>query len=184
MTLQDSFGPNHAAVSAFLENLTQIPWLSAVGAAPDRTDAEFVDFHFLASRFEEPFSAWHDALPAAESAIERLEFQHGRVGHHTAVQQAYAKCGFLPTPSVDALFQRVDPDYGDPTTGYYRDTAMFPHELIDFPHRLVRGVALELMVADLDRSLTFFQAQFEWFRAGRWPVGWNGAWPEGRVLLW
>src|ERR1051325_11542494 len=144
MSVDQAFGPNHAVVVNFLETLEQLSWLSAVGSPPDETGVEFVDFHFLASHSEEPFAAWHDALPAAEGAIERLEFQHDRLGNHTAVQQAYSRCGFLPAPSVDALFQRVDTEFGDPTTGYYRNLSMFPHELIDFPHRLVRGIALEL----------------------------------------
>ena len=182
--MDNLFGPNHVDVEAYLAALPQIQWFAAVGSAPDRTDAEFVDFHFLASQSDEPFAPWNEALLAAETAIERLEFEHGRVGHHNAIQQAYARSAFLPTPSVDALLRRVDLEYGERGTGYYRDTAMYPHELIDFPHRLVRGVALELMVADLDSSPTFFQAQLPWFRLGRWPVGWRGAWPEGRVLLW
>jgi hypothetical protein len=184
MSVEHAFGPNHAAVTRFLETLAHISWFSAVGSPPDETGVEFVDFHFLAGHFEAPYAPWQDALPAAESAIERLEFEHGRVGNHTAVQRAYSQCGFLPTPSVDALFQRVDTEFGDPATRYYRDLAMFPLELIDFPHRLVRGLALELSIADLDPSLTFFQALLPWFRRGRWPVGWSGAWPQGHILLW
>ena len=184
MSAAHTFGPNHAAVADFLESLQQIPWFSTVGMPPDDAGAEFVDFHFLASHYEEPFAPWQGALPAAERAIEQLEFQHERVGNHTAVQQAYLRCGFLPVPSVDEVFLRVDTEFSDPVTGYYRDLALYPHELIDFPHRLVRGIALELMVADLDPSLTFFQDLLPWFRRGRWPVGWRGAWPEGHILLW
>jgi len=184
MAFDNSFGPNHVAVAAFLETLVEIPWFSAVGAAPDRQDAEFVDFHVLAEHYEEPFAPWQGAVPAAEGAIERLEFAHGRLQNHDAVQQAYARCRFLPTPSVDAVFERVDREYGDPGSGYYRDSGMYPHELIDFPHRLIRGAALEIMVADLSPSLAFFQAQLAWFRVGRWPVGWRGEWPAGHVLLW
>jgi hypothetical protein len=102
MAFDNSFGPNHVAVAAFLETLLEIRWFAAVGAPPDRTDAEFVDFHLLAEHYEEPFAPWQNALTAAEGAIERLEFEYGRVQNHNAVQHAYARCQFLPTPSVPA----------------------------------------------------------------------------------
>lgn len=177
-------GPNAAAVEAFLRSLSSIPWFTAVGAPPTVADAELIDFHFLAAHHEDPWALWGAALANAEAAIEHLEFAHHRIAYHDAVQQAYAVAQFLPAPSVDALYQRVTEEYADPKTGYYRETLLAPYELIDFPHRLIRGAALELMVADLEPTLSFFQDQMPWFRAGRWPVGWRGAWPEGRVLLW
>jgi hypothetical protein len=152
MTVNNVFGPNHADVVAYLAMLPQMQWFAAVGSAPDRTDAEFIDFHFIASHSDELFAPWHEALLAAETAMERLESEHGRVGYRDAIQQAHARCGFQPTPAVDALFHRVDLDYREPETGYYRDTPMYPHELIDFPHRLVRGGALGLMTLAADLS--------------------------------
>jgi hypothetical protein len=184
MNTTQAFGPNHAAVESFLASLSSIPWFTSVGKQPDRSDAVFVDFHFLAEHYEDPWSLWGDALVNAETAIERLEFADTRLGYHNAVQKAYKDSRFLPCPSVDLLYQRVNMDYSGPSGSYYRDTYMHPHELIDFPDRIVRGAALELMVADLDPTLSFFTSQMRWFHLGRWPVGWRGTWPDGLVVLW
>ena len=179
-----AFGPNHAGVAAFLARLPSIAWLHSIGKPPDSRDAEFVGFDFVASCRQDRWAPWGRALPDAESAIERLELEHNRFAQHAAVVKAYKELQPVPRAALDALFLGVDRQFGG-SSGYYADTLSYPHELApDFPHRLVRGAVLEVMVADLDPTPSFFQNLMPWFERGRMPVGWTGEWPHGTILVW
>jgi hypothetical protein len=187
MPLPHAFGPNHDNVERFIRDLDSIPWLTRVGAAAEGEDADYVDFHFLAKHYTDPWILWGENLASSETRFERLEVEHQRLGAHDAIQEALRTKRYLDKSStLDDLLARVDREFTDPESGYYGhgDSYMHPHELIEFPARLVRGAALEVMVADLDSSPGLFGHIMQWFQRGRWPAGWSGKFPEGKALIW
>jgi hypothetical protein len=179
MTLPPRFGPNHAAVEAFVASLDSIPWFSRVGE-PTEHDAQLVrvGFEFLARHHADHYAPWGESLVNAETKIERLVFDHRRLSGHMEIQQVIRRRG--PNPYVDDFFCGLEEKY----PGYYGDTCSYAHELVEEPDRLIWGAAREIMLADIDPHLNFFQSMMPWLRAGHWPCGWEGHWPEGRLVLW
>ena len=174
MSVPVDFGPNAPAVQAFLESVSDVPWFNRVGSPTDR-DAELVrvDFDFLARNHESPFAQWGTALTTAESRIERLVFDHRRLGEWEAIRKIVC----FPTKLLDELFVSLNDMY----PGYYGETYLYAHELVHPPIRLLWGATDEVMVADLDPGLNFFGSLVPWLRLGHWPCGWQGDWPEGKL---
>jgi hypothetical protein len=58
MAVSAEFGPNTAAVRAFLESIKDVPWFSQVGQ-PTGWDGELtrVEFDFLAQHHEAPYAS-------------------------------------------------------------------------------------------------------------------------------
>jgi len=179
MPVPPRFGPNHAAVEAFIAGLHSVPWFTRVGQPTDQDDQLVrVDFDFLARQFGHAYAPWGDSLLAAETRIEQIIFDQRRLGEQAEIQRAITKQG--GNASLDAIQERLLDQY----PGYYGDTCSYAHELIQPPDRLLLGAANEIMVADVDPNLTFFQSLMPWLRAGHWPCGWEGVWPEGKLILW
>lgn len=175
--MEARFGTNRLAVDEFIESLQAIPWFSRVGQpTPIDIDLIRVDFDFMAQHHANPYSPWGLNLPSAESKIERLVFDNRRLGEFMAIQQEVRIRG----PYVDDFYLALMEKY----PGYYGEFFLYAHELVDTPDRLIRGAAHEIMLADLDSDLRFFQGLMPWFRQGHWPCGWEGSWPEGRLILW
>lgn len=112
-------------------------------------------------------------------AFERIVLDHARLSERDAVIKAslpdYREYG-------DALLAGVMESY----PSYYGRISTYAYELVDtsLVDRMVRGAASEIMVAYIDSSLSFFQSLMPWLRAGHWPYGWEGEWPEGKMILW
>lgn len=177
-----SYGPNHVAVEEFRRSLYRYPWFQNVGEPiGDELPAIAVDFHFVADHHSDSYKPWGELLSRAEERIERLVFDHHRLDEHALVLHDFKISHFLS--SAD-FFVNLDTRYSDPETGYYRDTHMYPHELVTPPDRLVFGAASELMLLDIDPTLDFFQTLMPWLQVGRLTLGWSGEWPEGRIIVW
>ena len=88
MAISAKFGPNTAAVSAFLESVKNVPWFSQVGQPTER-DGELtrVEFDFLAKHHGAPYSPWGAVLASNENRIERLVFDSQRLGEWGAIRK-------------------------------------------------------------------------------------------------
>ena len=177
MAVSAKFGPNTTAVRAFLESVEDFPWFSQVGRPTER-DGELtrVEFDFLAQHHEAPYAPWGSVLARNESRIERVVFDSRRLGEWGAIRKLVK----FPTQWVDGFYLALSERY----PGYYGESCLYTHELVDPPIRLLWGAVDEVMVADLDPSLTFFGSLVPWLRRGHWPCGWQGEWPQGKLILW
>ena len=54
--------------------------------------------------------------------------------------------------------------------------------IVEHLYELVSMVLVEI-IASPEVGCTYFREQFEWFRAGRFPCGWDGQWPGGRMRV-
>jgi hypothetical protein len=174
------FGQNHERVEAFIRSLLSIEWFSRVGQ-PTEYDENLrrIDLDFVLANSDEPLKLWGGLLVTAEMAFERAILDNARLSEQSAVLKAAA-----PEYGVhgDAMLARVVERY----PGYYGGTYTYAYELIDTSpvERIVRGAACEIMVADIAPSLDFFQGLMPWIRRGHWPYGWEGEWPQGKLILW
>jgi hypothetical protein len=177
--LPSRFGSNHTAVEAFLRSLDAIPWFTQVSQSTDQDECLVrVGFDFLADCHEDPYAPWGKSLVEAEANIERLIFGHRRLGEYSEVQRAIGQRG--PNLYMDEFFTGLVDKY----PGYYGKTSCYAHELVEMPDRILWGAAHEIVLADVEPNLNFFQSIMPWFRAGHWPCGWKGQWPEGKLIVW
>src|SRR5215831_13178432 len=161
MAVSAKFGPNTAAIRAFLESVKDVPWFSQVGQPTDR-DGELmrVEFDFLAQHREAPYAPWGAVLARNESRIERLVFDSERLGEWGAIRTLVT----FPDQRVDDFYLALNKQY----PRYYGESSLYAHELVDPPIRLLWGAVDEVMVADLDLNLTFFGSLVPWLRRGHW----------------
>lgn len=180
MSLPSRFGPNHAAVDAFLDELRGFDWYSRLGQAhPDDASLMRIDFGFIAARHEEPmYAPWGDELIQAEAEIERLVFEHRRLSEFQELGSEIFSgvYGRLPDDLLIGLEQRY--------AHLIDEIGFYPSEMFEPPLRLIVGATREVMLADLAPGLGFFRQTMAWFRAGHWPFGWEGGSPAGRIILW
>ena len=180
----NEYGPNGDAVAQFIQSLADIAWFEQAGQPLDPEDnARQVDFHFIAERDSQPYSGWGTCLAEADQAIDRLLFDHSLIGVQDAVQQAIRIENLWDEDAASDFYEMLDETYGDPDIGYYGNSYTYPHELVSLPDRIVRCAALEIAVAPF-AELSFFQGIMPWFQRGHWPCGWEGDYPEGRLIVW
>jgi hypothetical protein len=170
------YGLNHDAVAAFVEELSCIPWCSAIGE-PTELDEQLarVSLEDVLALHPDTYQLWGDLLFAHESPVDRLIFSSARLGADDALQSSVRISG----DSVDDFLVRLMQIF----PGYYKDSYCYAFELIDPPVRLVRYAAREVLVSDLS-DLHFFRDLMPWFKRGHWPIGWQGQWPDGKLILW
>jgi len=184
MTATGMFGPQTQLVIAFLAELENIPWFSRVGEAADRdSDLIRADIHFLLATASmvsgtdtDQYLHWGNCLAAAESKLDRLILEHARMDDEAALRKALR----IPAEALDHFYSRLTEQF----QGYYLDTCSYVYELVDPPMRLISGAALETMLSDLDPELNFFRNLMPFFKDGFWPCGWQGTFPDGKLILW
>ena len=173
----NSFGPNTALVTATIERVQTIPWFSRVEQPhPQDSIVTRVPVTWLLDSPEKP---WLGALSANEAPIERHLLDSGRLQFQVALDRYYRPS--ISTPSVDALLIDLDERF----PGYYKDTHLYPHELIDFSpaERIVRYALYECIVDDLLPRCTYFRSLLDWVAEGYFPCGWSAEYPDGHLIV-
>ena len=169
-------GNNHDAVASFVEELSRIPWYSALGEPTDSDELLVrVSLDDVLALHPHPDQLWGDLLVTHEAPVDRLILSSGRLGADDALQTSVRING----DSVSDFFVSLDQAYPD----YYKDSYQYAYELIDLPVRLVRYAAREILISDL-ADMHFFRDLMPWFKRGHWPMGWQGQWPDGKLILW
>lgn len=170
------YGPNHAAVASFVEELPSIPWCSALGE-PTESDELLVrvGLEDVLALDPHPYQLWGDLLVAHEAGVDHLILSSGRLAADDALQSSVRITG----DSIDDFFVNLAQTF----PGYYKDSFQYRYELIKPPVRLVLYAAREILISDL-ADVHFFRDFMPWFKRGHWPVGWQGHWPDGKLILW
>ncbi len=170
-------------VSALIAEFATIPWFSRVGQpSPWDGDADRVGLDFLVSTNgvvngaeTDPYMHWGTTIAEAESKIERIVFDNRLMDEEVKVSRSARISG----DAVDDFYEQLLENH----EGYYADTCMYIYELVELPDRLIRGAALESLISEIAPHLHFFTDLLPYFRAGFWPCGWNGEYPDGRLIL-
>ncbi|MHA3774826.1 hypothetical protein ACXR0O_25175 [Verrucomicrobiota bacterium sgz303538] len=171
------FGPNTLLVSETIERIQTIPWFTRIEQPhPQDTAVVRVPVTWLLDSPERP---WRGALAANEAPIERHILDSGRLQFQTALDRSYRHA--FNAPSVDDLLIGLDERF----PGYYGDTHMYPHELLDLAsvERVARYALYECLVDDLSPHRVFFRSLLNWFSEGYWPCGWSAEYPDGQLIV-
>lgn len=177
------YGPSTNSVVNLISRLEKIDWFRAVGIAVN-DDVKFVDFHFMANLNHEMYKAWGNCLATHETPVDKIIMENALLGEEEETKKAIDIMNMWEISSADKLFYELDVKYGDKENGFYKGTYTYPNEFIEVPNRLVRYAALELLISHIDPSHNFFQNLITWFEMGHWPIGWDGVWPNGRLIVW
>ena len=165
--VNEEYGPNSHVVVSALEALDETPWLEHVGGPLDESRVSVV-------------RSWDDALTIfnkdrryninglLEEACSRVDdvferFPERDVWWQQAREEAkrYTLLGGIPKARP-----REDRD------------RMFEH-LYEFVSMLLAEI-----IASPEAECTYFREQLAWFHAGRFPCGWEGDWPSGRMRVY
>ena len=159
-----------------IERVRAISWFTRI-EQPHPKDAQItrVPITWL---LDKPHRPWRGAFGAHESLIERHLLDSGRLEFQVALDR-YFKPSF-GSPFLDDLLIDLDERF----PGYYGDSHMYPHELLDWKlvERIVRYALYECLVDDLSPCL-FFRSLIPWFADGYWPCGWTAEYPDGHLIV-
>lgn len=146
----NSFGPNTESIISAIEQVRQIPWFTRIEHPhPEDATVARVPITWLLDRPERP---WQGAMEKHEQLIERLLFESGRLLWQVALDQSY-RPKLNPT-SVDDLLIELDEKF----PGYYGDTHLCPHELIDLHtvERIIRSRCMSTLLTTYASARPFF----------------------------
>lgn len=169
------YGPNTKLIDDLGRRLELFPWFSRIETPhPDDNRLVRVKLEFL---LDQPVDPWNGAAAEAENRIDRHIIDSARLSEQYSVQRAFHAPWSVAR--ADAVLEILLKRYHD----YYRDTNMYAHELLDFPERIVRYAFFECLVDDITPKVTFFRDLIPWFEQGYWPCGWQGQFPDGKLVL-
>lgn len=165
--VSDEYGPNTQAVASAFAILSKTPWLEHGGESMD--DKRVTVVH-----------AWSDVLTIFQG------------------DQRYNVNGVLRAPCVgidDALtrpperyawWQSAREDATEYTVlgGIPQSRALDEQDLVfEYLYEFVSMLLAEIIVSP-DTDCTYFRDQLPWFHVGRFPCGWDGEWPLGRMRVY
>lgn len=165
------YGPFTPEVRTFLESLNSIRWFTNLGApVPDDSAVVRVGFEEIAWQAT-PYELWGDTLAAQERALDRRIVDATLLSEQLRLQGKVEITG----SSVDDFFVGLTDRY----PGYYGESALYAHEVIELPVRLIRNAAYEVMLDGGAGAVGFFGSLMPWFHRGHWPAGMR----DGKLLL-
>jgi hypothetical protein len=172
--IKEAYGPNSRDVIGAFSALSETPWLERAGEPwSERVDGRQDDERVIV------IHSWNEALTIfddnlryningllqapcgrADDALAGLPERRGWwQGAREDVKRYVALSGIpdsLPQEQQDLLFEHL-----------YEFVSMLLVEIISSP----------------EVECTYFREQLPWFHAGRFPCGWEGDWPNGRVRV-
>ena len=167
MSSLQRFGPHTHAIERVFATLSDIRWLAHMGE-PLQDDRVVV------------VESWKDALVILNDELH------------------YNDNGVLLAPSERC--DRILSQHADRTDWWYqaRDAAKpfealspLPASLAPAAHDFLTSHLYELIsmvlvetLASPEAGSTYFRDQLDWLRVGRFPCGWVGRWPHGRMRVY
>ncbi|MDF1740466.1 MAG: hypothetical protein P1U86_15000 [Verrucomicrobiales bacterium] len=166
------FGTTTQEVWDLIKELEAYPWFSRI-EQPHPNDSDLVrgDLEWILDGQERP---WGGAMGIEQGKIDSVILGNQRLSDQSALDREY-KCPIDPSDLLEDLLERYD--------DYYKETYSYAHELLDLPHAAIRYAVYEKLVSDIAPDLTFFTKLLPYFRDGYWPCGWQGEYPDGKLIV-
>lgn len=168
--VSNEFGPNSHEIVCALETLDEIEWLEHAGEPLD-------DGRVVVAQ------SWEDALTI-------LHKERGR-GRYNVMGLLQAPCTRIAKvydqfPERDLVWKEVRDEAkrytlfdGVPKSRPREDRELMFEHLYEYVSMLLSEI-----IASPEAGCTYFREQLEWFHAGRFPCGWDGDWPSGRMRVY
>jgi hypothetical protein len=167
--VSDEYGPNsHEVVCAF-EALDEIDWLAHAGEPLEDLRVSVVQ-------------SWEDALTILHKARGRGRYNVMGIlqAPCTRIAQVYER---FPERDLSWKGAREEAKRyaildGVPRSRPWEDRELMFEHLYEYVSMLISEI-----IASPEASCTYFREQLEWFHIGRFPCGWDGDWPAGRMRV-
>jgi hypothetical protein len=165
--VNEEYGPNTQAVASAFAVLSKTMWLEHAREPLDDSSVSVV-------------SAWDDVLTI---------FQDDPRYNANGVLEAPCACvdGVLAQfPERSAWWQRARADAKEYTvlSGHPKFRPREERDLVfEYLYEFVSMLLVEI-IASPETECTYFREQLAWFHAGRFPCGWDGSWPIGRMRVY
>lgn len=165
----DEYGPNSHEIVCALEAFDEIKWLARAGEPLE-------DGRVVVAR------SWEDAL-----RILHAELGNGRYNVMGLLQAPCTRIAkvYEQFPERDLLWKAAREEAkrytllgGVPKSRPREDRDLMYEHLYEYVSMLLAEI-----IASPEAGCTYFREQLEWFHAGRFPCGWEGDWPVGRMRV-
>jgi len=164
-SLPEPFGPNTQEIYRVFLALRNMPWLAHVGEP-------------LRDRHISAVGTWDDALMIFDSHL--LYNENGLL--MAACEHADRMLTQLPGRS-DWWHRAREEAKNHETLSTIPESLPERDSMVEHLYELVSMLLAEI-IASPEVGCTYFREQFEWFRSGRFPCGWDGQWPSGRMRVY
>ena len=181
---EDEYGPNWELVDGYLKEIPKGFLFRNMGKH-DPADGNVsrirdwdvfrkaMDYSFEGANADNcPYLQFLRMCHRTRSEHEELAKEHGRLKcfENAAGEASETYACEVAGGQAEGYFRlkrSVDPDY------YW--AASVQHHCI--------YIASEMVVADLT-DVHLLRDMWYWYRAGHWPCGWEGEWPDGRLIVY
>jgi len=170
--VHDEYGPNSQEVASAFWVLSRIKWLEHVGE-PLNDDTITV------------VHSWNDALKIINRDLATRDPRYNIAGHLE-----------VSCIRIDEIFERIpDRDIwwqaAREEAKHYAILGGIPQsrprvdrdKVYEYLYEFVSMLLAEI-IASPEAECTYFREQLLWFHAGRFPCGWEGDWPSGRMRVY
>lgn len=168
----NEYGPNSQVVASALAVLNRTQWLEHAGEPLENDRVTVV-------------RSWDDALQMLNRDLRSRDHRYNANG---LLEEPCARIDevFARIPERDAWWQKAREEakrytlLGGVPQSRPRDDRdrMFEH-LYEFVSMLLAEI-----IASPEAECTYFREQLAWFQTGRFPCGWDGDWPNGRMRVY
>jgi hypothetical protein len=165
--VNDEYGPNTQAVASAFAVLSKTQWLEHGGEPLDNNRVTVVPI-------------WDDVLTIFQ---QNPQYNVNGVLRAPCVimDDALAR-----SPERYAWWQKAREDAIEYTVlgGIPRSRSLEERDLVyEYLYEFVSMLLVEVIVSP-ETHCTYFREQLAWFHAGRFPCGWDGDWPSGRMRVY
>lgn len=167
--VSDEFGQNSHEIVCALEALDEIEWLRHAGDPLDDSRIVVV-------------KTWENALTIlySERGCGRYNVTGVLQAPCTRIARVYEQF-----PERELLWKAAREEAkrytlidGVPKSRPREDRDLMFEHLYEYVSMLLSEI-----IASPEAGCTYFREQLEWFHAGRFPCGWEGEWPSGRMRV-
>ena len=172
--IKEAYGPNSRDVIGAFSALSETPWLERAGEPwPERVDGRPDDGGVIVVH------SWNEALTIFDDSLRYninglLQAPCGRADDALVglpERRRWWQCAREDVKRYVALSGIPD------SLPQEQQDLLFEH-LYEFVSMLLVEI-----IASPEVECTYFREQLPWFHAGRFPCGWEGDWPNGRMRV-
>jgi hypothetical protein len=164
-SITDQYGPHSQQVASAFEILAETDWFSTV---------------------DEPLEPTASIVKVA-SWSEALAFYQGEMAYGGHPVGPASRCRAVAKAARYERWWRAAVDEAD---DYMNPLPYIPRSLPDDDRTIVNEYVVAFMwwlmgevIAPDETGTTYFREMLAWFHAGRFPCGWEGDWPVGKLRV-
>jgi hypothetical protein len=172
-----------ANLRTFKSELAGYSWFENIGKLDPGLAYTRVDFNWMVRHDAFRYATWGEALLEIENPIDRAVYDQAALDLRNQLTSELMLERIVSQEKVDAFFLGIDDSFGT-DGGFVPGADLYPHEIAELPQRLVSYAGLERCLIESAQHSPVLKEAMLLLARGFWPAGWEGSWPNGRILVW